>query len=709
MIVSSIIWKGHYKRLKLEPTSQYLDVPLSACVTKGDRLLQSNADVQVVCDQGTVTILPSYTAIETMRLGDLEIDLVVKEITQLEEFSAYQSLSDFHYRGHTLFGRTSRLILRSFYPLFPTVLGYIEITSPLYMNKAREAMVNAPFNQNGISWSQWDKDTKRKYINIFARVARCVVYPEFRGLGLGQMLLRHAANFSRDRWQLGGIKPLFLEISADMLKFVPFAAQAGMVHIGDTEGNLARVYKDMHYLLAKKAQTTTGEIVQDTMGIVDKQLSRMNHTLKLVESEGMSVEELLEKLKDLSEDSALRDFALFHDIVSLPKPTYMRGLTSQAEEFLYTRVEEVRPSTKKPGLRMTIDKLNANIRFKDVAITFNSQVRRTKKTHVIQQAFSISPDNIRNRVLDHLNLEIEPGEVVLVLGPSGSGKTTLLDFLACSGAISVGGAVITGNIQFPDNYRPGVFKPIRSKKPLIELMAKESYTVENALQLMGIVGLSDAYIYLKRFEELSNGQQYRAMLAQLISQNTNVWLVDEFCTSLDPVTANVVADKLQRMARKLGATLMVAAPHCQYFLHSLSPDKVVSLTSAWHYDVLTGEKLMSSVRSPRVVNMQPQYLRIRAEFLDEIRKGKKRATIRRGKQRINKGLLVLQNGNDYQIVNVTGVRYCHIKNLTEDDARADGFADRNELIRKICEIYPGIRENQFVTVVNFDTMVIEPS
>lgn len=707
--VASINRKGHYKRLRLEPGPRYLDVALSACVTKGDRIFQSNADVQVACEHGTVTILPSYTAIEKMRLGDLEIDLVVKEITQQEEYSAYQSLSDFHYRGHSLFGRTSRLILRSFYPLFPTVLGYIEVTSPLYMNKARSTIVDAPFRQNGIGWSQWDKNTKRKYINIFARVARCVVYPEFRGLGLGQMLLRHAANFSRDRWQLGGIKPLFLEISADMLKFVPFAAQAGMVHIGDTEGNLARVYKDMHYLLAKKAQTTEGEVVKDTMGIVDKQLSRMNNTLKLVESEGLSVEELLEKLKGLSEDSALRDFALFHDIVSLPKPTYMRGLTEEAEEFLHTRVGEVRPSAKKRSLRMTIDKLNANIGLKGVAITFNSRVRRTKKTHVIQQAFSISPDNIRNRVLDQLNLKIEPGEVVLILGPSGSGKTTLLNFLANSGAISVDGTEITGEIQFPDNYRPGVFKPIRSKKPLIELMAKEGYTVENALQLMGIVGLSDAYIYLKRFDELSNGQQYRAMLAQLISQNTNVWLVDEFCTSLDPVTANVVADKLQRMARKLGATLIVAAPHCQYFLHALNPDKVISLTSAWHYEVLTGKKLMSSVRSPRVANMQPQYLRIKGEFLDDIRRGKKRATIRKGKQRINNGLLIFQNGNDYQMVNVTHVRYCHVKNLTEDDARADGFADRSELIEKLCEIYPGIRENQFVTVVNFDTMVIEPS
>jgi len=68
----------------------------------------------------------------------------------------------------------------------------------------------------------------------------------------------------------------------------------------------------------------------------------------------------------------------------------------------------------------------------------------------------------------------------------------------------------------------------------------------------GIVGLSDAYVYLKRFDELSNGQQYRAMLAKLIAGGANVWLADEFCANLDSITANVVADGLQRIARQLG-------------------------------------------------------------------------------------------------------------------------------------------------------------
>ena len=113
------------------------------------------------------------------------------------------------------------------------------------MNKARASVLNAPFRLNGISWKGWDMPTQRRYIHLVARIARCVVYPEFRGLGLGQLLVQHACKFARKRWQVAGLLPYFIEISADMLKYVPFAEKAGMMFVGETEGNLNRVHKDM--------------------------------------------------------------------------------------------------------------------------------------------------------------------------------------------------------------------------------------------------------------------------------------------------------------------------------------------------------------------------------------------------------------------------------------------------------------------------------
>ena len=78
-------------------------------------------------------------------MGSLDLELVFKEITEAEEFEAYGALTRFHYRGHQLFGRTARLVVRSFHPIYPKVIGYIELTTPFYMNKARATLLDAPF------------------------------------------------------------------------------------------------------------------------------------------------------------------------------------------------------------------------------------------------------------------------------------------------------------------------------------------------------------------------------------------------------------------------------------------------------------------------------------------------------------------------------------------------------------------------------------
>jgi ABC-type ATPase with predicted acetyltransferase domain len=124
---------------------------------------------------------------------------------------------------------------------------------------------------------------------------------------------------------------------------------------------------------------------------------------------------------------------------------------------------------------------------------------------------------------------------------------------------------------------------------LVELLAPGQPTGA-AIHALNRAGLSDAKLYLRRFSELSNGQKYRAMLASLIASDANVWIADEFLATLDPTTARIVAGNVAEHVRSVGVTLLVGAPHFQFYFDQLAPDMVLELASGWESIVLSGDE-----------------------------------------------------------------------------------------------------------------------
>ena len=156
-----------------------------------------------------------------------------------------------------------------------------------------------------------------------------------------------------------------------------------------------------------------------------------------------------------------------------------------AHAFFRRRVDELGIANGNHPAPPVIDPVNEPLRFRDLSLAYTSVVRRTQKTHLVQQAFGISPDLLNHEIIRKLSADIEAGQVILVTGPSGSGKTSLLSTLL-NGRTRKNAA-----IQFPSNYAPGSLNPIRSSKPLIEVIGFQGVTA--ALQLMGTIGLSDAF------------------------------------------------------------------------------------------------------------------------------------------------------------------------------------------------------------------------
>jgi ABC-type ATPase with predicted acetyltransferase domain len=176
---------------------------------------------------------------------------------------------------------------------------------------------------------------------------------------------------------------------------------------------------------------------------------------------------------------------------------------------------------------------------------FQTTVERTDRVLEIAEAFGLGLDDKEFVVFDNQPIEIEQGDIVYVTGQSGAGKSTVLRALI-EKMIADGQEVVTiDEVPLLDC-------------PLIDQIGK---TTAEALNFLSIAGLNDAYLFIRKPSELSDGQRYRFRLAKIIESSANVWVADEFLAVLDRTTAKVLAFNLQKIARGVGATVLVATTH----------------------------------------------------------------------------------------------------------------------------------------------------
>jgi len=103
---------------------------------------------------------------------------------------------------------------------------------------------------------------------------------------------------------------------------------------------------------------------------------------------------------------------------------------------------------------------------------------------------------------------------------------------------------------------------VEQMKPLIDTVGE---TFDEGLNLLSRVGLNDAFLFLRRYNQLSDGQKYRYKLAKMIEADRQYWFADEFCSTLDRDTAKIVAFNLQKIARKEGKAVFAATTHTDLF------------------------------------------------------------------------------------------------------------------------------------------------
>lgn len=607
MRVKSVLFHETDKVFRLDD-GRRLQAHRHCCLGPGDEVrIRKNGVMLAVCSNGEAQILPIYSSSGAVSVGGRRLKLTVKEIETSEELESYHQLEKFHYRGKVLHGRRVPLILRSHDPLLPPVLGYIELSTAFIMNRPRAEILDGGFSdsQSDISWENWRKDASRQYTNLIVRIARTVVSPEFRGLGLSRLLVENSVRFARKHWHVGRLKPLFLEITADMLRYAPFVESAGMHYIGETEGNLKRINKDMEYVLRNLKRVKNREILrEESGGIVDLQVFYATALARIQRKHRLSREQLLKLLLRSPHRLSDEHWALLHRILRLPKPTFLMGLSQRADRFVRERARVLGIPARLPQRHSDARPASMTRPISVVSCSFaiKAPLIRTRATRRIQEAFGVNHEMLTTNVFSELSFSIDPGEVVLICGPSGAGKTTLLSVLTQqlrNKRHTMG--ELRGKIELARNTSITVLETLTSSRPVVSALGAR--TLDDALYALNVSGLAEAHLYVRRFRELSNGQRYRAMVAKLIASRSSIWVADEYCATLDAITANIVSRNLRRCAKQLGSTVILAAANWAEFVHELRPDKVIHLRSPWEHKVYEWPEFRRAARISRATTL----------------------------------------------------------------------------------------------------------
>jgi energy-coupling factor transporter ATP-binding protein EcfA2/GNAT superfamily N-acetyltransferase len=179
------------------------------------------------------------------------------------------------------------------------------------------------------------------------------------------------------------------------------------------------------------------------------------------------------------------------------------------------------------------------------------------------------------RILEPVSIHVGPGRIVAFVGPSGSGKSSALNAVE---TILPGGCAVD-RIGFP------------ADRPVVDAVASHA-GLADALGTLSACGLSEAPLWLRRFDALSEGERFRARLARALDlhsrgQSPAPLLCDEFCSNLHRRSAKAVAWNLRKLVTRRGLCVVVAFSN-EDLLPDLQPDTLVRLLGRGRHETVEG-------------------------------------------------------------------------------------------------------------------------
>jgi len=200
-------------------------------------------------------------------------------------------------------------------------------------------------------------------------------------------------------------------------------------------------------------------------------------------------------------------------------------------------------------------------------------VRPTPTVCRVASMFGLGVDEDRTlTIVPSTDLTLRAGQIVYLTGVSGGGKSSLLHLIRRCAAEQ--GATV---IDLDDALPAG-------DASLVDLLVDRfALPLHEALSLLSLAGLADAFVMLRSPGELSDGQRFRfrfacAMAGVSRTPGFGVLVADEFASTLDRRTAATVAGNVQRWSRRCDAgrraCLVLATAHDD-LLDALQPDMII--------------------------------------------------------------------------------------------------------------------------------------
>jgi putative ABC transport system ATP-binding protein len=174
--------------------------------------------------------------------------------------------------------------------------------------------------------------------------------------------------------------------------------------------------------------------------------------------------------------------------------------------------------------------------------------------------------------LDRVSMEINPGEIMVILGASGSGKTTLLNVLAGLDLLDEGEYYFNGksisrlNHHHVTALRKDHFGFIFQSYNLLEnldviqnvkigSMLNKAVNDDDVMDIVRLVGLEDRKN--SAIHELSGGQQQRVAIARALAKKPDVLFCDEPTGALDEYTSKEILKLMLDLNEKLNTTMIL--------------------------------------------------------------------------------------------------------------------------------------------------------